>query len=65
MASFRPDSSTTSATGVIIAWFERAGAIEYVSMAKSEVMARFALENATEVELARRDKLAREASVGR
>ena len=51
---------TTSGTGVIISRFQRAGAIEYEPMATSDVMSRFALEEPTDAELARRDKLAHE-----
>ncbi len=53
---------TTSATGVIISRFERAGRIGYETLADSDVMSRFALEEPTEAELARRDKLAAEAA---
>jgi dihydrofolate reductase len=54
---------TTSGTGVIIAKFQRAGALGYESLAASDVMSRFALEQPTEAELARRDKLAHEPTV--
>jgi dihydrofolate reductase len=53
---------TTSGTGVIIARFERAGGIDHETLATSEVMSRFALENPTQAELARRDKLAHEGT---
>ncbi len=48
---------TTSGTGVIISRLERTGAIEYEPMEASEVMSRFALEQPTEAELARRNTL--------
>jgi dihydrofolate reductase len=48
---------TTSGTGVIISSFQRTGPIEYEPMSDSEVMSRFALDQPTEAELARRDML--------
>jgi dihydrofolate reductase len=56
---------TTSSTGVIMSRFEHAGAIGYETLADSEVMSRFALEQPTDAELARRHRLAHEPSGGR
>ena len=56
-AGFKLLDCTTSGTGVIISRFERTGAIEYEPMNDSEVMSRFALEQPTDAELARRDML--------
>jgi dihydrofolate reductase len=56
---------TTSGTGVIISRFERAGGIGHQTLADSDVMSRFAVEQPTEAELARRDKLAKEPAAKR
>ena len=54
---FRLLDCTTSGTGVIISRLERTGAIEQEAMEDSKVMSRFALEQPTEAELARRESL--------
>ena len=53
--------SATSATGVLMAIFRRGGAITHSAMAESLAMSRFTLEQPTDAELSRREKLANES----